>query len=375
MGGRPSRPRPYRCPNLFPSPSLLLVQIISLFLPLSRNPTTATSTLHNRLGHISLQTAVEYDRLFSAIHCSSPPEQIASACSLISSLLLRPNSSPDHSSRLFFSLAFPTLIQRLFSFHVPSPPPQQSSAKSNGWLDAVIESNDAKLASLVFRLLSPDGVIINSISIVDRQSLVKFVFPPERLPEWTHLLISGECDPEVVQALCPFFRGSILKEVHYDCDYSVKGTGSYKYQVQVNVFDYYIFWFAYYPVCKSNHENSEGVITTRKSRKFRLEDWTSSIPSFTTISSSAGTVRGSEQKMECDLYMRLLYAYLRSYVPVYDVDLEVFRPYRSSLLHYDKEHDEFIMKRAEFLVNLFVNYWLVDMTSHPYREVLLALWA
>ncbi|KAI4303267.1 hypothetical protein MLD38_038917 [Melastoma candidum] len=327
--------------------------------------------MHNRLGHISLQTAEEYERLVSAIHCSSSPEQIASACSLISSLLRPNSSSPDHSSRLFFSLAFPTLIQRLFSFHVPSPPPPnppQSSAKSNGWIDSVIELNDSKLASLIFRLLSPDGVVVNSISVVDRLSLVEYVFPVERLPEWTRLLLSGECEPEVVQALFPLFGGNRLKESHrydYDFGYSVRGFGSCKYQVHVNVFDYYMFWFAYYPVCKSNRENSEGVITARKSWKFRLEDWTSSIPSFTMISSSAGSVRGREQKLECDLYMRLLYAYLRSYVPVYDVDLEVFQPYRSSLLHYNKEHDESAMKRAEFLVNLFVNYWLVDNDFSP----------
>ncbi|KAK9274847.1 hypothetical protein L1049_022101 [Liquidambar formosana] len=119
---------------------------------------------------------------------------------------------------------------------------------------------------------------------------------------------------------------------------------------------YYMFWFSYYPVCKGNSENSDNV-TVRKSKRFRLENWASSLPGFSS------TKRGSEQKIECNLYLRLLYAYLRAFVPVYD--LNAHQPYRSSLLHYSLGYDGSVMIQAEFVVNTLIQFWLVDNDFSP----------
>uniref|UniRef100_F6H853 Uncharacterized protein n=1 Tax=Vitis vinifera TaxID=29760 RepID=F6H853_VITVI len=234
--------------------------------------------------------------LASTILAASSPPQISAACAAVDSFLHHHN--PDQS-RHFFSIAFPTLICKLFGFDDSSP---QNPNSPNGWIDAVFASNDRDFASRVFNLLSPDSVLMQSISAVDRQSLVKYVFPVERLPEWVRFVLQSNRDCRILPDLCPLFKGRVKED-------SVKGTS---FQIQLNVFEYYMFWFSYYPVCKGNSENSR-EIAVRKSRRFRLENWTSSIPGFVSAK------RGSEQKTECNLYMRLLYAYLRAFLIYWDL--------------------------------------------------------
>ena len=207
-------------------------------------------------------------------------------------------------------------------------------------------SNDSELAGKVFGLLSPNGTLMNLIMAVDRLSLVKYVFPVERLPEWVRFMLSSERDCRILADICPLFKGRIKED-------EIKGN----FQVQLNVFEYFMFWFAYYPVCRGKSENL-GTISIRRSRKFSLENWTSSIP---VLASSSK--RNPEQKSECNLYFRLLYAYLRAFVPM--DDLNVHQPYRISLLHYSTSYDDSALLRAEFLVNTLVHYWLVDNDFSP----------
>ncbi|KAI4315229.1 hypothetical protein L6164_028063 [Bauhinia variegata] len=280
--------------------------------------------------------------LASTIVASTTPSQIISTCASIDSFLQ--SHSPDQS-RHFFTIAFPTLICKLFGFDDASsyPRPQNSSS---GWIDTVISTNDSDLANRVFSLLSPGGTLINSIFAVDRLSLVKYVFPTERLPEWTRFLLSSDKDARIVSDLCPLFKGKVKED-------SIKGAS---YQIQLNVFEYYLFWFAYYPVCRGKSESSDHV-SVKSAPRFRLENWTSSIPGFSSAK------RGVEQKIECNIYIRLLYAYLRAFVPTYD--LNAHQPYRSSLLHYTYGFDGTVMIRAEFLVNTFIHFWLVHNDFSP----------
>ena len=187
---------------------------------------------------------------------------------------------------------------------------------------------------------------MHSIAAVDRQSLVKYVFPVERLPEWVRFVLQRNRDCYVLPDLCSLFKGRVKED-------SVKGTS---FQIQLNVFEYYMFWFAYYPVCKGNSENSSKSVV-RKIRRFRLENWTSSFPGFVSAK------RGSEEKIECNLYMRLLYAYLRAFVPIYD--LTAHQPYRSSLLHYSTIYDDSALLQAEFLVYSLIQFWIVDNDFSP----------
>ncbi|KAK2649005.1 hypothetical protein Ddye_016494 [Dipteronia dyeriana] len=287
--------------------------------------------------------------LATKILSSSTPQQILSVCVSIESFVH--SYSSDHS-RHFFSIAFPNLILKLFGFASDSST-ATSPPQSNGWIDVISSSNDPDLAARVFHLLSPNGVVFNSIYAVDRKSLVKFVFPSERLPEWARYMLSTERDVKILSNLCPIFKGKSKED-------STNGSG-FTYQIQLNVFEYYMFWFAYYPICRRNNENNDSNVLTKRTKKekFRLENWTNSIPGFTS-----NVKCGSSQKIECSLYLRLLYAYLREFVPISDLD-EHQQPYRSSLLNYTGGCDGSVIMRAEFLVNTLVNYWLIDNDFSP----------
>ncbi|KAE8661835.1 transcription factor MYB82-like [Hibiscus syriacus] len=288
--------------------------------------------------------------LASAIIASTAPSQISATCASIDSFLQ--SHTPDQS-RHFFSITFPTLICKLFGFDdvtsLPPPPPSQKPQlpQSNGWIELASQSNHADLSSKVFSLLSPNGTLMNSISAVDRLSLVKYVFPVERLPEWVRFMLSNEKYCRVISDLCPFFKGKVKED-------SVQGSLC---QIQLNVFEYYLFWFAYYPVCKGNGENLD-LNSVKRSRKFRLENWTRSIPGF-----SGSIKREMEQKFEGNLYVQLLFAYLRAFVPIFD--LGAHQPYRSSILNHTLNCDGSVIFRAEFLVKVFVQYWLVDNDFSP----------
>ncbi|KAL7160483.1 hypothetical protein ABFS83_01G098100 [Erythranthe nasuta] len=282
--------------------------------------------------------------LASAVAAAISPAQILSACAAVESFLRK--HSPDQQ-RWFFSITFPTLISRIFGFDDSSPPSAATKGRpSNGWIDIAASGNDAELAGRIFSLLSPNGVLLSSISGVDRLSLVNYVFPTERLPEWVRYMLQSEKDCRVLTDLCPLFKYRIKED-------SIKGTS---YQVQLNVFEYYLFWFAYYPVCKGNGEGSE-TVKVQRTKKFRLENWSYSIPGLSS------TKRETEKKTESNLYIRLLYVYLHSFVPVQD--LKVHQPYRSSLLHYSPGYDSSAIERAEFVVNTVIHFWLVDNDFSP----------
>ncbi|KAF5957404.1 hypothetical protein HYC85_004629 [Camellia sinensis] len=281
-------------------------------------------------------TQTKSTALASKILAATTPQQIAAVCGAIESFLHK--HTPDQT-RWFFSITFPTLICKIFGFAESPPhrPPQSPTA----WVDSV----DSELASRVFNLLSPIGVLMSSISAVDRLSLMKYVFPIERLPEWVRFLLQSERDCRVLADFCPLFKGRIKED-------SIKGS----FQVQLNVFEYYFFWFAYYPVCRGNNENSD-TVRVRRSRKFRLENWASSFPGLSTNKRG-----GSEQKVECGLYLRLLYSYLRAFVPI---SVNTHQPYRSSLLHYNSSYDNYVVDQAEFIVNALKHFWLVDNDFSP----------
>ncbi|KAG8374699.1 hypothetical protein BUALT_Bualt10G0023200 [Buddleja alternifolia] len=289
-------------------------------------------------------TPTKSTELASTVAAAASPAQIISACAAVESFLRKHTSDQQ---RWFFSITFPTLICRVFGFDDSSPPsaaPRRHS--SNGWIDVAVSENDSDLAGRIFSLLSPNGVLLSSISGIDRFSLVKYVFPTERFPEWVRYMLQNERDCRFLADLCPLFKNRVKED-------SIKGSS---YQIQLNVFEYYMFWFAYYPVCRGNSEGSE-TVKVQRTKKFRLENWSYSIPGLTS------TKRGTEKKTESNLYIRLLYVYLHSFVPV--KDLNMHQPYRSSLLHYSPDYDSSGIERAEFVVNTMIHFWLVDNDFSP----------
>lgn len=167
------------------------------------------------------------------------------------------------------------------------------------------------------------------------------MFPIERLPQWAQFILVKEKDFNVIENICPLFKGKV----------NVKGLN----QIQLNVFEYFMFWFAYYPVCKGNSESSDTSKVLRNTKN-RLENWAHSLPRFPTVK------KVCEKKVEYSLYMRLLYAHMREFVPMSDLGVQ---PYRSSLLHYSSSVDSSATDRTEFFVNTLIQFWLVDNDFSP----------
>ncbi|KAG8050004.1 hypothetical protein GUJ93_ZPchr0009g677 [Zizania palustris] len=120
----------------------------------------------------------------------------------------------DHP-RAFFADVLPSLLFRVF---VASP-------TSPSFID--LAAGDSALAELLTSLLSPSGPLLAAVSAADRHALLRFVFPPERLPDWLRLALSSSSSDVVIS---PLLAGRVGSELH------------------LSVFEYYIFWFAYYPI-------------------------------------------------------------------------------------------------------------------------------
>ncbi|KAK1435923.1 hypothetical protein QVD17_01696 [Tagetes erecta] len=278
--------------------------------------------------------------LASTIIAASTPEQISTACTSIDSFLNK--HSPDQS-RWFFSITFPTLICKLFGFDEQKP----QNPNSNAWIDVLASVSDTEVSDKVFNLLSPTGVLISSLTVVDRLSLVKYVFPVERLPEWVRLMMQNGRQCGVLADLCSLFKGRLIDGASF--------------QVQLNILEYYLFWFVYYPVSRGSCDNHT-TVSSRVSKRFRLENWAyKSIPVF----GNAGKTRGNEAKNRDggNLYIRLLHAYLRFFVPLSDLNAQ--SPYRSSLLHYSSTYDSSVLDNAEFFVQTIIHFWIVDNDFSP----------
>lgn len=278
--------------------------------------------------------------LAATIVAASTPTEIATACASVESFLHK--HSPDQS-RWFFSLTFPTLICKIFGFDEQKP----QNPNGNGWIDVLTSANDTEISGKVLNLLSPTGVLMTSVTAVDRLSLVKYVFPIERLPEWVRLTLQNARECAVLSDLCPLFKGRLKDGVPF--------------QVQLNILEYYLFWFAYYPVCKGSCANRTRVGAST-SKRYRLESWAcKKIPVF----GNSSKPRGNEQKNNDsdNLYIRLLHAYLRFFVPL--SDLNAHSPYRSSLLHYSSSYNSSVLENAEFFVHTLIHFWIVDNDFSP----------
>lgn len=266
--------------------------------------------------------------LQASISSATTPPQIAAALASISAFL---KCHPSDQLRPFFSLVFPSLLRRLFGFD------------SISWLE--IATSDRALSSQLFAFLSPGGPLFSSISSVDQDALLKYIFPLERLPEWMRYVLQSSISSEVLASVSPIFSSRIKEDELLNLK-----------QVQLNIFEYYIFWFAYYPVSRGIADVSNSG-SGRATRKSRLENWVSSIP----VISNTGRKPG--QKPESSLYLRLLYSYLKAFVPKFGSGS--FMPYRSSMLNYSITDDESAYIKAEFVVQTFVQFWMVDNDFSP----------
>ncbi|KAL5225925.1 hypothetical protein ABZP36_012564 [Zizania latifolia] len=265
---------------------------------------------------------------------ASTTRAAAKAVSAVADFLRR--HSGDHP-RAFFADVLPSLLFRVF---VASP-------TSPSFID--LAAGDSALAELLTSLLSPCGPLLAAVSAADRHALLRFVFPPERLPDWLRLVLSSSASSSD-QVISPLLAGRVGSELH------------------LSVFEYYIFWFAYYPISAATAMSTATAVARAPKTSpsisepplkslGRLESW------MPTLSSTAG--RNLGKKPECSLYLKLVYSYLKEFVPRACL---LPRNGGGTLLHRtvsDGMDAVESFKRAEFFVHTLFQFWLVGDDFSP----------
>ncbi|KAI5056055.1 hypothetical protein GOP47_0029576 [Adiantum capillus-veneris] len=310
---------------------------------------------------------------------SSSAEHITDVCRTAEAVLQGLHSPAQ--ARNFFAFVLPTLLQKIFGFqeqegalpsslpktstHLPSAP----SSSSQGWLSVVSSSPNDVAANALISLLSPSGVLFNSLLKLDKQnSSLRFFFPTERLPGWVQHALRGM----PTSSHSPKRAQSSLHVPNLFTD-RMKPIPSGASQVQLDTFEYFFFWFAYYAVCKSdgnttkeqpNKENS-----ALKSHRKSFPTWVASLhhhrptlPNWAVIHTPSNE-RNSNASPNVDPYLQLLQLYLSHHVRVSASSRvspsfgrwEYDRPSGNGLTCFSS--------RTEFLLQTFAEFWLIDEGS------------
>jgi sphingomyelin phosphodiesterase 4 len=269
--------------------------------------------------------------LVATVLSAATPPAAAAATSAVLDYLAR-HAAADHP-RAFFADAFPSLLYRLFV----------SSPSSPSFIDLAAADPDPDpdppLANLLLSLLAPSGPLLAAAAAADRLALIRFVFPSERLPYWLRVALA---DSPALLLASPLLAARVGSDLH------------------LSVFEYYLFWFAYYPVSSADPSATTST-PTHKSRS-RIESWVSS-----TLAPTAGTRNPAHNPSRPCLYLKLLYAYLKDFVPT-AASTPPRRPTGTLLQRTASQEATYSAQpfaRADFFLHTLVQFWLVGDDFSP----------
>lgn len=272
------------------------------------------------------------------MQCTS--RDISAACQAVEAQL---QTVGGEHVRDFYRLCFPILLRKIFGFE-DSTVAAQPASSAGGWLaQASVPGNEAAARALI-ALLSPRGSLFSSLLAVDKENFVRYVFPMERLPEWVRKLLSQEKGAQILCQVSALFKNRIMEDAN-GC-----------MQVHLDVFEYYMFWFAYYAVCKDVNQPQAAAggirrrYTPSRSFQFRmqLENWASSIPRLSHSPQAVG-IGGSP-------YLQLLKLYLSHFVML----SRPTRGYPGLELG-----DGGSATHGDILIYTMIEFWLVDDDPSP----------
>ncbi|GBG73494.1 hypothetical protein CBR_g16835 [Chara braunii] len=236
---------------------------------------------------------------------------ITSSCGAVETFL-RENRDRAHD---FFASCFPLLLRKVFGFR-DRPFPEASSPLSpfpqgtlaGGWLQHTSHPGHEGDAIALVSLLSPTGILLQSLLNIDKEGTIMFLFPSERLPDWARLLLRTEEGASILCRESRLFKRCISRQ------------GDQPFQVRLGLLDFYFFWFAYYARCKGN-------LSGRSSRhgsgggQYYQQQQTQGRSTTSALRSSLGSLKVSLPGMQhsslvCpSVYRHLLLLYLEHFLP------------------------------------------------------------
>lgn len=214
-------------------------------------------------------------------------DDIVGACRAVEAFL---QEQPPESALGFFRLCFPVLLQKVFGFQ------DSGSSSSSAWL---VRATDEHTASALRSLLQPSGPLFTSLMALDREQAVQFVFPNERLPLRVRRLLLLDRGVSVLSQTSELFKNRI----------TVSNVGGL--QLQLDLFEYYIFWFAYYVASCDEYGSSQSVLAvkqTRPSPSRSFSHWVSGLHHTSNHHGNKPTLT------RYGLYLQLLHFYLTHFV-------------------------------------------------------------
>ncbi|KAI5074827.1 hypothetical protein GOP47_0010788 [Adiantum capillus-veneris] len=253
---------------------------------------------------------------------SSCTDDIRGACGAVEDFL---KEQPPEAALGFFRLCFPLLLQKVFGFH------DSASSSSSAWL---VRATDEQSASALRSLLHPSGHLFVSLLALDREKAVQFVFPNERLPLRVRQLLLLDRGVTLLSHTSELFKNRT----------KVSNVGGL--QLQLDLFEYYMFWFAYYAASCEDYGSAQSASGTKHNRR-SFSHWVSGVhPTSTHHSTKPNTLRYA-------LYLQLLHLYLTHFVQLHHFSGMVHIPGTTSL------------SQGGFLFLTTLEFWLMKDDSWP----------
>ena len=138
--------------------------------------------------------------------------------------------------REFFSACFQPILWRAFSF---------DGFSSEGWFNAAFDGDDRDVREFL-AFFSPESSFVRAMRAADGDRLVQFAFPLERLPERTQRMLQTESG-EAALNRSPPYAGCIKRD------------SAGKYQVHLGLYDYFMFWLAYFSMRPGGSRGSSSL--------------------------------------------------------------------------------------------------------------------
>jgi len=151
--------------------------------------------------------------------------------------------------REFFTTCFQGILCEIFSF-------DGGSASTSGWLNGAFDASEREVKELL-EFLSPQGAFMLAMVAADSDKLVQFAFPVDRLPERTQRMLQTEAGAMTLNRSPPY-AGCIKRD------------SMGKYQVHLGLYQYFMFWTAYFamrPGARRGHQSTIGMTTRTASLK------------------------------------------------------------------------------------------------------------
>lgn len=217
------------------------------------------------------------------------PGAIRRACGVVEDCLI----TNKDNLRGFFEYCFPLLIKKIFGY----------DDREASWLFTVATESRADDFNAVIQLLAPDGPLFTALHAADADAIIQFLFPPERLPAHTQELLRVPAGLRELNGW-PQYKGRLRLDNMGRC------------QVHLNMFEYLMFWAAFY-VLRGSRSTDKGKAATSSRGRGLIQSGARRLLGGSSSSGggSSGALFSEPVINPRHPYFRLLRLYLEAYLP------------------------------------------------------------